>query len=155
HAAFGVALGSGEALVLDDASVRLAQEYVYARNKSEYDAWYGIARGALGRFPNPKRLAFLEQVRCVAMAQDGKVGQSLKCLQEHAAELQRTTGLTDWELTWLGLAASDAGQFGESVEWVRRGVAYSAEHEGKTHPRTLELRAYLVRSLLSRGDTDE
>jgi serine/threonine protein kinase/tetratricopeptide (TPR) repeat protein len=155
HSAFGVALGSGEGLIVGEAATRLAQEYVYARNKSESDAWYAIAEGALLRFPNPRRRAFLDMVRCVAISQDGKVRECWKCLQDHAAQMQRTTGLTDWELTWLGLGAADAGRFAESVEWVRRGVAYSAEHEGKSHPRTLELRAYLVRSLLSRGDTDE
>jgi tetratricopeptide (TPR) repeat protein len=155
HAAFAAALGSGEAIVLDDAAVRLAQEYVYARKKTEYQVWYDIAKGGLQRFPNPNRRDFLEQVRCVSLSQDGKVQLSLQCLRDHAAKLQRTNGLTDWELTWLGLAAADAGQLAESVDWVRRGVAYSAAHEGKTHPRTLELRAYLVRSLVNRGDTDE
>jgi tetratricopeptide (TPR) repeat protein len=155
QSAFAVALGCGEAVVLDDAAVRVAQEFVYARNKTEYVAWEQVAGSALSRFPNPRRHDFLEMVRCVSLSQDGKVGGCLKCLQAHAAELQRGNGLTDWELTWLGLAAADAGQFGESVDWVRRGVAYSAEHEGKTHPRTLELRAYLVRALVSRGDTDE
>jgi tetratricopeptide (TPR) repeat protein len=63
--------------------------------------------------------------------------------------------MTDWELTWLGLAAADAGRFAEGVDYVRRGVVYSAEHEGKLHPRTLELRAYLVKALVSDGDTEE
>jgi serine/threonine protein kinase len=155
HAAFSAALASGEATVLDEAAVRVAQEYLYARNRTEYQAWDELASAALRRFPNLKRASFLEQVRCVGLSEDGKVLTCLRCLRDHAAELDRRGQLTDWELTWLGLAAADAGQYAEGVKWVRRGVAYSAEHEGKLHPRTLELRAYLVRALAQYGDAAE
>ncbi|MCA1664260.1 MAG: tetratricopeptide repeat protein [Myxococcales bacterium] len=45
----------------------------------------------------------------------------------------------------LGVAAGDAGQFAEAIDWLEKGVDYAQKEFGATHPRTLEMRAYLCK----------
>jgi tetratricopeptide (TPR) repeat protein len=53
-----------------------------------------------------------------------------------------------------GLAASEAGQLVEGNEYLRRGYALSLHENGDTHPRTLEMRAYLCKGLMDYGDLE-
>jgi hypothetical protein len=155
HRAFATALRGRADDIATDASIRLAQEYFYGRDRAGYDDWRSIATALLDRVGTLEhKRSFLEQLQCVALWQEGVVKRRLDCLEKHAAKLEREQPLTEWELTTLGLAASDAGQFEKGVAYARRGVAYSAEHNGADHPRTLEMRAFLIKSLIDFGDSE-
>jgi tetratricopeptide (TPR) repeat protein/tRNA A-37 threonylcarbamoyl transferase component Bud32 len=151
--AFSSALASRNDRVLRQAAVRLAQEYIYQNNMSEYRYWAQVSQAAIDRTgPDPKLETFLAHTQCVALWQSGKMRERLDCLKKHAAKAERVQQLTEWELTTLGLAAADAGQVTEALDWLQRGVDYSVRENGYTHPRTLEMRAYLCKGYLDYGD---
>ena len=153
--AFAAALASHEERVLKDAAARLVQEYVYAYDMAQYDTWQKIAQAALDRgAPEPKIQSFLDHTRCVALWQPGRLHARLDCLEKHAAKIERTRPLDEWELTTLGLAASDVGLYTRGLEYTRRGQAYSLAENGAVHPRTLEMRGYVCKALFDLGDID-
>jgi tetratricopeptide (TPR) repeat protein len=153
--AFAIALGGRNDRVMRQASVRLAQEYIYKNDMNEYRYWEEVSRAALDRTgPDPRLESFLEHTHCIALWQSGKQRERLDCLKKHAAKAERLQRLTEWELTTLGLASSDAGQFEEAIGWLQRGVEYSMKENGYTHPRTLEMRGYLCKGYLDLGQLD-
>ena len=92
---------------------RLAQEYIYAHQPAEFDYWAG--RRAGGDRPRTRRTR-----RCRASSitrgasrsvAAGKMVARLACLEKHAAKVEPARPLDEWELTTLGLAAVDVGQF--------------------------------------------
>jgi eukaryotic-like serine/threonine-protein kinase len=151
--AFAWALASRNDRVLKIASVRLAQEYIYKNDPAGMREWDQLAEAALTRTgSDPAIESFLAHTRCIALWRDGKLLERLECLKHHAARVERTQPLTEWELTTLGLAASDAGRVEEAIEYLQRGVEYSLKHNGASHPRTLEMRSYLCKGFLDYGD---
>ena len=54
----------------------------------------------------------------------------------------------------MGLAASDAGDLTKGVEYLRRAQQYSIDVNGASHPRTLEMGAYLCKGLVDYGDLE-
>ena len=154
-ASFAAALASRNDRALKQSSVRLAQEYIYKNDMNEYRYWADVAQAALDRTgPDARTENFLEHTRCVSLWQTGVVIARLECLQKHAQRAERVAPLNDWELTTLGLAASDAGRFAQSIEYLKRGVDYSIKENGYTHPRTLEMRGYLCKGYLDLGDLE-
>jgi tetratricopeptide (TPR) repeat protein/predicted Ser/Thr protein kinase len=154
--AFAVALASRNDRTLKQAAVRLAQEYIYKNDMNEFHYWDEVAQAALDRTgPDARMESFLQHTRCVGLWQTGKLIARLDCLEKHARGAERVQPLTDWELTTLGLAASDTGRFSESIDFLKRGVAYSLKENGYTHPRTLEMRGYLCKGWIDYGDFDK
>jgi tetratricopeptide (TPR) repeat protein len=153
--AFRVALASREDRVLKDSAARLAQEYIYASKPDEFDYWADVAQAAIDRgAPDPDLQSFLDHTRCVALWGRGKILSRLACLEKHAAKVEPVRPLDEWELTTLGLAAVDVGQFDRGVEYARRGYEYSLRVNGPLHPRTLEMRMYVCRAQIDDGDYD-
>ena len=148
--AFAAALGGHADKTMKEASVRLAQEYIYKNEMKEFDYWQRLTQAALSRgSPEPRLESFLEHTGCVALAQTGRVKERLRCLEAHAQKSKEPLG--EWELTMLGLAADDAGQPAEAIGWLKRSVDYSMKELGATHPRTLEMRGYLCKGYLDLG----
>ena len=79
----------------------------------------------------------------------------LACLEKHAAKVEPVRPLDDWELTTLGLAAVDVGQFERGIDYARRGYEYSLRQNGPMHPRTLEMRMYECKAQLDYGDFEQ
>jgi len=153
--AFAVGLGGRNDRVMRQAAVRLAQEYIYKNDLAEYRYWEEVSQAAIDRTgPDPRLESFLQHTHCVALWQSGKQRERLECLKKHAAKAERLQPLSDWELTTLGLAASDAGSYEEAIGYLQRGVEYSMKENGYTHPRTMEMRGYLCKGLLDLGQLD-
>jgi serine/threonine protein kinase len=151
--AFAAALASREERVLKDSAARIAQEYIYAYDVGEYEYWAKVAQAAIDRgAPDPTLQSFVDHTRCVGLWQPGRMRARLDCLERHAAKVEKTRPLDDWELTTLGLAASDAGEFARGVDYTRRGYAFALAQNGALHPRTLEMRGYVCKALLDFGD---
>jgi len=118
----------------------------------DYDYWQRVAAAALSRgSPEPHLESFLEHERCVALNRLGRVKERLRCFEAHAQK-KRDEPLNEWELSMLGVAAGDAGQFAEAIDWLQRGVDFSTKEFGPTHPRTIEMRAYLCKGLRDLGE---
>jgi len=155
RSAFADALASHEDRVLKDSAARLAQEYIYARQPAEFEYWASVAQAAIDRGPPDEKLqSFLDHTRCVALWAPGKIVTRLECLEKNAAKVERLRPLDEWELTTLGLAAADVGQFERGIEYARRGYEYSLSLNGPVHPRTLEMRMYQCKARLDSGDND-
>jgi predicted Ser/Thr protein kinase len=153
--AFTTALASRSDRVLRESAARLAQEYVYASDTKSFDAWAQIADAANARTgPDPDAENFVDHVRCVAMWQSGKVRSRLACLEKYTQRVERQRKPNDWELVTMGLAASDAGDLAKGVEYLRRAQQYSLEMNGASHPRTLEMGAYLCKGMADYGDLE-
>jgi eukaryotic-like serine/threonine-protein kinase len=153
--AFADALASHEDRILKDSAARLAQEYIYARQPAEFDYWASVAQAAIDRGPPDDKLqSFLDHTRCVALWAPGLILTRLDCLEKNAAKVERLRPLDEWELTTLGLAAVDVGQFDRGIDYARRGYEYSLRQNGPSHPRTLEMRMYQCKARLDSGDTD-
>jgi eukaryotic-like serine/threonine-protein kinase len=149
--AFAAALAGSADRVMKQAAVRLVQEYIYKNDMGEYAYWDRLAQASLSRgSPEPGMQSFLEHTRCVALYRAGKVKERLRCLEEHARK--KTTPLSEWELTMLGIAAGDAGEPVEALTWLKKGVDASLQENGASHPRTLELRGYLCKGYIDLGE---
>jgi len=112
-----------------------------------------VAQSALDRgAPNPKIQTFLDHARCVALYNTGRLLDRLTCLEKNAASVELQRPLDDWELTTLGLAAVDAGQYERGLDYVRRGYEYSQKSYGPLHPRTLEMKMYECKAQVDSGD---
>ena len=152
---FAEALASHEDHVLAQAATRLAQEYIYAHQPLEFDYWASVAHAAMDRgAPDAALESFLEHTRCVALWNLGKIVTRLACLEKHAAKVEPVRPLDEWELTTLGLAAVDVGQFERGIGYARRGYEYSLKQNGPMHPRTLEMRMYECKAEVDSGDYD-
>ena len=145
--AFAAALAGRDDTTLKNAAVRLAQEYIYKNDMPDWDYWQHVAQASLSRgSPDPHLESFLEHDRCVALNRLGRVKERLRCFETHAQK-KHDEPLNEWELTMLGIAAGDAGQFAEAIDWLQRGVDFATKEFGPTHPRTIEMRAYLCKGL--------
>ncbi len=153
--AFREALACREERVLRDAARLVAQEYIYASKPAEFDYWADVAQAAIDRDgPDPRGQSFLDHTRCVALWSRGKVFARLECLERHAAKVEPVRPLDEWELTTLGLAAVDVGQFERGIEYARRGYEDALRVNGPDHPRTLEMRMYQCKAQLDYGDLE-
>jgi tetratricopeptide (TPR) repeat protein len=153
--AFDEALASRDDGVLRYAAARLAQEYIYAHQPAEFDVWSAIAQSTIDRgAPDVKLQSFLDHTRCVALYNLGKLLDRLTCLERHATQVEPTRPLDEWELTTLGLAAVDAGQFERGLDYVHRGYEYALKVYGPAHPRTLEMRMYECKAQIDSGDPE-
>ena len=153
--AFTEALASKSDRVLRVSASRIAQEYIYANDLPSFETWAQLADASIERTgPDLDTADFLAHVRCVAMWQAGAMTARLACLEKYTQRVERRRKPNDWELVTMGLAASDAGDLAKGVEYVRRAQQFSLEVNGASHPRTLEMRAYLCKALVDYGDFD-
>jgi hypothetical protein len=151
--AFAVALRAHDDSVATDAAIRLSQEFVYQRDMVQFDRWADISDALLNRTGNNElRRGFFEQIRCVALYQRGRMRERYECLRSQLARRERDHSPSEWVLMITGLAASDAGHVEEGVGYARRSVDDALRKLGADHPRTLEMRAFYVRTLIDRGD---
>jgi tetratricopeptide (TPR) repeat protein/predicted Ser/Thr protein kinase len=149
--AFAAALGGRVDRTLKEAAARLIQEFVYKNDMPQFNDWEKLAKAALTRgSPEPHLESWVEHIHCVALNRLGRVKERLRCFEEHARRSREP--LNEWELTMLGVAAGDAGQYTEAIDWLTRGVEFSTREFGATHPRTLEMRAYLCKGLRDLGE---
>ncbi|HEX9102176.1 MAG TPA: protein kinase, partial [Polyangia bacterium] len=132
--AFAAALAGRDDKILRESAARLAQEYVYKNDMPDYDYWQRVARAGLTRgTPDPHLESWVEHTHCVALNRLGRTKERLRCFEQHAQKAREP--LNEWELTMLGVAAGDAGQFAEALDWLKRGAAYAQKEFGATHPR--------------------
>jgi hypothetical protein len=82
----------------------------------------------------------------------GKLQTRLSCLRDLSARRDQAKRPSEWLMTTLGLAASEAGDLQGAIDWLERGVKLSRDINGADHPRTLEMRAYLCNGLDELGD---
>ncbi|MGE5186958.1 MAG: protein kinase domain-containing protein [Acidobacteriota bacterium] len=149
---FSTALGAGEDAMAADAAARLAQEALWAAKLGEFDRWLRIARSLAARAGATGVTAFADQLGCMVNHYYGKARTRLACLRELAARREAAGGPSEWLVTMLGIAASEAGEPAESIHWLERGVELARDEYGVDHPRTLEMRGYLCRGLYELGD---
>jgi hypothetical protein len=149
--AFAAALAGRDEKTLKEAAARLSQEYIYKNDMPEFDYWERVAKAALTRgSPDPHLESWVDHSHCVALNRLGRIKERLRCFEEHAKKSR--IPLDEWELTMLGVAAGDAGQFSEAIDWLEKGVDYAQKEFGATHPRTLEMRAYLCKGWRDLGE---
>jgi eukaryotic-like serine/threonine-protein kinase len=149
--AFTAALAARDDKILKEAASRLTQEFVEKNDMPDYYYWDAVARAALSRgSPDPHLESWLDHTHCFALARLGRLKERLRCFEQHAQRAREP--LNEWELTMLGVAAGDAGQYSEAIVWLQRGVDFSVAEYGATHPRTLEMRAYLCKGWRDIGE---
>lgn len=147
---FSAALGAGDDAMAADAAARIAQEELWVAHLPEFDRWSRISRSLAQRSNQPGVLRFVDQLSCMSMHWTGKVKSRLKCLRDLAA---RKDGVpSEWLVTTLGIAATEAGEPAEAISWLEKGVELARADNGPDHPRTLEMRTYLCRGLEELGD---
>ncbi|HTJ40471.1 MAG TPA: protein kinase [Kofleriaceae bacterium] len=149
---FASALGAGDDKMAADASARIAQEELYAARLPEFDRWERIARSLATRVGATDLGLWIDQLGCMSNHYYGKVITRLTCLREVAARRDKANLPSEWLMTMLGIAASEAGDFSGAIGWLERGVQMSTQENGAKHPRTLEMRAYLCHGLNELGD---
>ena len=149
--AFAAALAGRDEKTLKESAARLSQEYIYKNDMPDFQYWESVAKAALTRgSPDPHLESWLEHSHCVALNRLGRIKERLRCFEDHAKKSREP--LNEWELTMLGVAAGDAGQFTEAIDWLEKGVEYAQKEFGATHPRTLEMRAYLCKGWRDLGE---
>ena len=147
---FSAALGAGDDAMAADAAARIAQEELWVAHLPEFDRWSRISRSLAQRSNQPGVVRFVDQLSCMSMHWTGKVKSRLKCLRDLAA---RKDGVpSEWLVTTLGIAATEAGEPAEAISWLEKGVELARADNGPDHPRTLEMRTYLCRGLEELGD---
>jgi eukaryotic-like serine/threonine-protein kinase len=156
RATFATAMAARNDRTLVQASIRLAQEYLYKSDLENFQAWDAIAEGCISRLSGEVRAEAFESIlRCQALEVQGKVEGRLECLRRHVERFEKSSPPSDWEYSLLGLAAGESSHYEEAVEWNRKGVEASVKANGPLHPRTLEMRAYLCKALGELGETEK
>lgn len=147
---FSAALGAGDDAMAADAAARIAQEELWVAHLADFDRWSRISKSLAQRSNQPGVIRFVDQLGCMSMHWTGKVKSRLKCLRDLAA---RKDGVpSEWLVTTLGIAATEAGEPAEAISWLEKGVELARADNGPDHPRTLEMRMYLCRGLEELGD---
>ncbi|MBL9019098.1 MAG: protein kinase, partial [Myxococcales bacterium] len=146
------ALASGEDRLAADATARVAQEALWAGELAEFERWARVANALSTRSRATDVSLFIEQLTCMSNHFTGKVRTRLECLRALAVKREAAHKQTEWLVTTLGLAASEAGELVEAIKWLERGVELARAENGADHPRTLEMRAYLCHGLNALGE---
>ncbi|HTL37698.1 MAG TPA: serine/threonine-protein kinase [Kofleriaceae bacterium] len=149
---FAASLAAGEDTQAADAAARIAQEALWAARLDDFNRWQRISRSLAERTHATNVTRFIDQLGCMSNHYYGKVRTRLKCLRDLAARKDGTP--TEWLVTTLGIAATEAGEPAEAIKWLEKGVELAREENGADHPRTLEMRTYLCRGLTELGDYD-
>ncbi|MBA3462393.1 MAG: serine/threonine protein kinase [Deltaproteobacteria bacterium] len=146
------ALTSGDDRLAADATARLAQESLWAGELPEFHRWSRVAHALATRSRAVEVGMFVDQLECMSNHFTGKVRTRLACLRELAGRRDAAGKQSEWLVTTLGLAATEAGELVEALRWLERGVELARAENGGDHPRTLEMRAYLCHGLNQLGD---
>ncbi len=146
------ALTSGDDRLAADASARLAQESLWAGELPEFRRWSAVSHALAKRSHLAEVGMFVDQLECMSNHFTGKVRTRLTCLEALAARRDAAGKQSEWLVTTLGLAATEAGELTEAIRWLERGVELARAENGADHPRTLEMRAYLCHGLNAIGD---
>ncbi|NVB81618.1 MAG: serine/threonine protein kinase [Kofleriaceae bacterium] len=146
------ALTSGDDRLAADACARLAQESLWAGELPEFRRWSAVAHALADRSHVAEVGMFVDQLECMSNHFTGRVRTRLTCLKDLAARRDAAGKQSEWLVTTLGLAATEAGELTEAIRWLERGVELARTENGADHPRTLEMRAYLCHGLNELGD---
>jgi tRNA A-37 threonylcarbamoyl transferase component Bud32/tetratricopeptide (TPR) repeat protein len=149
---FAAALGAGDDKMAADAAARISQEELWAPRLPDFERWSRIAHALSARVGATDLVLWIDQLDCMANFWTGKMITRLACLRDVAARRDKANLPSEWLMTTLGVAASEAGDFSGSIGWLERGVQMAASENGADHPRTLEMRAYLCHGLNELGD---
>ena len=145
--AFADALAAHEDHLAAHVAARLAQEYLFASaptHLQQYQQWAQIAEAA-GRRAGGDVSAelILARVRCISLFDTGQIADRVRCIEGVVKQAGDANRLTEWDVSMLGLAHVDMGDFDEGVRWLERGVQLSVAQLGPKHPRTIENRGFL------------
>ncbi len=146
------ALAAGDDRMAADASARMSQEALWAARLPEFERWARVSKALATRSHATDVGMFIEQLSCMSNHFSGKVLTRLRCLRELAARRDAIGRPTEWLVTTLGIAATEAGELADAIRWLERGVELARAENGADHPRTLEMRAYLCHGLNELGD---
>ncbi len=146
------ALGAGDDRMAADATARLAQEWLWAGELPEFARWARIARALADRSHAVEIGMFVDQLDCMSNHFPGKVQTRLACLRALEKRREAAGQPSEWLVTTLGIAATEAGELVDAIHWLERGVELARAENGADHPRTLEMRAYLCHGLDELGD---
>ncbi len=152
---FAAALRAGDDRLAADAASRVAQEELWVGKLAELARWQRITHALVARTGAESVGLFVDQLACMQHHFTGKVRTRLRCLEELATRHAEISPLTEWLVTTLGLAATEAGALAKARGWLERGVELAAAQNGVDHPRTLEMSAYLCQGLNELGDYDQ
>ncbi len=148
----GAAIAAGDDRMAADAAARLAQEELWASRLPEFQRWSRVAKALATRAHTVEVGLFVDQLGCMSNHFSGKVRTRVRCLRELAARRDAIGKPSEWLVTTLGIAASEAGELGDAIHWLERGVELARAENGADHPRTLEMRTYLCHGLNELGD---
>ena len=146
------AIAAGDDRMAADAAARLAQEALWASRLPEFQRWARVAKALATRSRTVEVGLFVDQLGCMSNHYTGKVRTRLRCLRELAARRDAIGKPSEWLVTTLGIAASEAGEPSDAIRWLDRGVELARVENGADHPRTLEMRTYLCHGLNELGD---
>ncbi len=148
----GAALAAGDDRMAADAAARLSQEALWGARLPEFERWARVSKALATRSHSTDVGLFVDQLGCMSNHFSGKVLTRLRCLRELAARRDALGKPSEWLVTTLGIAATEAGELADAIRWLERGVAIARAENGADHPRTLEMRAYLCHGLNELGD---
>ncbi|CAN5794227.1 hypothetical protein BH11MYX3_BH11MYX3_32530 [soil metagenome] len=146
------ALAAGDDRMAADASARMSQEALWAARLPEFERWARVSKALATRSHATDVGLFVDQLGCMSNHYTGKVLTRLRCLRELAARRDELGKPSEWLVTTLGIAATEAGELADAIRWLERGVEIARAENGADHPRTLEMRAYLCHGLNELGD---
>ncbi len=146
------AVAAGDDRMAADAAARLAQEALFAARLPDFEREAHLAQAFASRSGATEVGLFVDQLACMANHFTGKVHTRLTCLRALVARRDVAGKPSEWLVTVIGLAATDAGELAEAITWLERGVELARAENGADHPRTLEMRAYLCHGLNELGD---
>ena len=146
------AIAAGDDRMAADAAARLSQEALWASRLPEFQRWSRVAKALATRSRTVEVGLFVDQLGCMSNHFTGKVQTRLRCLRELAVRRDAIGKPNEWLVTTLGIAATEAGELGDAIHWLERGVDLARAENGADHPRTLEMRTYLCHGLNELGD---
>ncbi len=146
------ALAAGDDRMAADASARMAQEALWSARLPDFERWARLANALATRTHETDVGLFIDQLGCMSNHYSGNALTRLRCLRELTVRRDAIGKPTEWLLTTLGIAATDAGELADAIRWLERGVELARTENGADHPRTLEMRAYLCHGLNALGD---
>lgn len=152
--AFTMAVRRSDWTLMAESAQRVAQEFLFAHKLEEMHTWLGVGRAAATRvYGSDGLIEFMDQLDCMAHYWTGKERTRLQCMRDLAARVRkRGFALSEWQLTVLGIAASEAGEDAEALDYLRESLKLTEKSFGPRHTETLLTRAYLAQGYLRIGD---
>src|SRR5262249_9433821 len=115
---FAAALGAGDDKMAGDAASRVAQEELWATRVPDFKRGGRIARSLATRVGDTPQILWLDQLDCMSYYFSGKMITRLACLRDVAQRRDKANLPSEWLMTTLGIAASEAGDFSGAIGWL-------------------------------------